>query len=136
MNSPVFVPREQAIANARRALDAARARRDADYVAGQLTGRRLEVYEQLLAERAAREATAQVEDGDPRRPRSLVIPREQCIANLRAEATKVIARLALAEAEGRLTEREAAVVARIRARMAAGAAEKEDTAAHPETDGR
>lgn len=101
MNSPVFVPREQ-----------------------------------LLAERAAREATAQVEDVDPRRPRSLVIPREQCIANLRAEATKVLTRLALAEAEGRLTEREAEAVARIRARMAAGAAEQDDTAAHLETDGR
>jgi hypothetical protein len=41
------------------------------------------------------------------------------VAALRAEATKVLARLALAEAEGRLTEREAVVVARIRARMAA-----------------
>jgi hypothetical protein len=50
---------------------------------------------------------------------ALVVPREQCVAALRAEATKVLARLALAEAEGRLTEREAVVVARIRARMAA-----------------
>lgn len=60
---------------------------------------------------------------------ALVIPREQCIANLRAEATKVIARLALAEAEGRLTEREAVVVARIRARMAANAAGQQANAA-------
>jgi hypothetical protein len=38
------------VRNLRAALDAARARRDADYVAGRLTGRRLEVFERLLAE--------------------------------------------------------------------------------------
>lgn len=60
---------------------------------------------------------------------ALVVPREQCVAALRAEATKVLARLALAEAEGRLTEREAVVVARIRARMAANAAQPQSAAA-------
>lgn len=60
---------------------------------------------------------------------AVVIPREQCVANLRAEATKVLARLALAEAEGRLTEKEAVVVARIRARMAAEAAQPQSAAA-------
>lgn len=59
MSAPLFVPREQALAEARAALDMARARRDADYAAGRLTGRRLEVYERLLAERAAREAAQQ-----------------------------------------------------------------------------
>lgn len=60
--------------------------------------------------------------------------RAQCIANLRAEATKVLARLALAEAEGRLTEKEAVVVARIRARMAADTAAQDTTPSPLETD--
>ncbi|CAL9530784.1 hypothetical protein [Streptomyces sp. enrichment culture] len=36
MNAAPVIPRAQAIANARRALDAARARRDADRAAGRL----------------------------------------------------------------------------------------------------
>lgn len=57
MSAPaVVVPKEQALSEARRALDAARARRDADYLAGRLTGRRLEVFERLLAERDAEQA--------------------------------------------------------------------------------
>jgi hypothetical protein len=42
--------REECVRNLRAVLDAARARRDADYLAGRLTGRRLEVFERLLAE--------------------------------------------------------------------------------------
>lgn len=52
----VVVPREVALQRARAVLDAARAETAADYAAGRLTGRRLEVYERLLARRAAREA--------------------------------------------------------------------------------
>lgn len=60
MSAPVqVIPREQAIANVRAAVDAARARRDADYLAGRLSGRRLEVFERLLAERAAEQAARQ-----------------------------------------------------------------------------
>ncbi|MGW3656478.1 hypothetical protein ACWD6R_12620 [Streptomyces sp. NPDC005151] len=44
------IPREQAIANARRVLDAACRRRDADYAAGRLTGERLAAFEQLLTD--------------------------------------------------------------------------------------
>lgn len=44
--------REQAFADARAALDRARARRDADYAAGRLTGPRLAAYERLRAEQA------------------------------------------------------------------------------------
>ncbi|MFE4692927.1 hypothetical protein ACFRH6_23105 [Streptomyces sp. NPDC056749] len=44
------IPREQAIANARRVLDAAGRRRDADYAAGRLTGERLASFEQLLTD--------------------------------------------------------------------------------------
>lgn len=53
MSAPVVVPRERALAEARAALDAARARRDAEYAAGRLTGRRLAAYTRLLAERDA-----------------------------------------------------------------------------------
>lgn len=48
-----------------------------------------------------------------------VIPRTECVRNLRAVVDGVFRRLAAAEAEGRLTPDEAAVVARIRARHAA-----------------
>jgi hypothetical protein len=41
--------------------------------------------------------------------------RAECIANFRAVAASVIHRLAVAEAEGRLTEQEAAAVAQMRA---------------------
>jgi hypothetical protein len=49
MSAPVPT-REECVRNLRAALDAARARRDADYLAGRLSGRRLEVFERLLAE--------------------------------------------------------------------------------------
>jgi hypothetical protein len=45
--------------------------------------------------------------------------REECVRNLRAVAAGVLTRLAVAEAEGRLTPTEAVVVARMRARQAA-----------------
>lgn len=48
-----------------------------------------------------------------------VLSREECVQNLRAVAAGVLTRLAVAEAEGRLTPREAAVVARMRARAVA-----------------
>lgn len=57
MSTPLMT-REQACAEARAALDAARARRDADYVAGRLTGSRLVAFERLLAEREAERAAA------------------------------------------------------------------------------
>lgn len=58
MSAPVPT-REECIRAARLELDRARARRDADYLAGRLSGRRLEVFEQLLAERAAEQAVRQ-----------------------------------------------------------------------------
>jgi hypothetical protein len=48
--TPHLPTREECLQAARRELDAARARRDADYLAGRLSGRRLEVFERLLAE--------------------------------------------------------------------------------------
>jgi hypothetical protein len=56
MSAPI-ISREQACADARVALDAARARRDADYAAGRLTGDRLAAYELLLAAQAERGAS-------------------------------------------------------------------------------
>lgn len=59
MSAPAeVVPREVALQRARAALDAARARRDADYAAGRLTGERLAAFERLLAERDAAQAPA------------------------------------------------------------------------------
>ncbi|MEV0912699.1 hypothetical protein AB0I93_00105 [Streptomyces sp. NPDC049967] len=49
MTEPLLT-REQCYANARAALDQARARRDADYAAGRLAGDQLAAYEHLLAE--------------------------------------------------------------------------------------
>ncbi|MGW7706325.1 hypothetical protein [Streptomyces sp. NPDC054771] len=48
MTEPILT-REQCCANARAALDQARARRDADYAVGRLAGDQLAAYEQLLA---------------------------------------------------------------------------------------
>jgi hypothetical protein len=44
--------------------------------------------------------------------------REECVRNLRTVAAGVLTRLAVAEAEGRLTPAEAVVVARMRAKYA------------------
>lgn len=59
MNAPVVIPREQALANARQALDAARAEDAADYRAGRMSPERRAIYERLLAEQARRDAAAQ-----------------------------------------------------------------------------
>lgn len=58
MSAPVVIPREQALANARRALDAARAENAADYRSGRMSPERRAIYERLLAVQAQRDAAA------------------------------------------------------------------------------
>ena len=64
MNTPVVIPREQALVNARAALDRARAQNAADYAAGRMPAERRAVYERLLARRARREALAGKQQDD------------------------------------------------------------------------
>jgi hypothetical protein len=77
-----------------------------------MTGQRLAAYERARAKYAAKRAaeTANAEKGA-----TAPLPsRAECIAAFRAVAASVLTRLAIAEAEGRLTPEEAEAVAQMR----------------------